>query len=127
MATAFRDAEREFLEEGLRRCAEVSQQPVCAALIKEFCAEASYLRKSRFAAAQPYAKGRASGRRGGKRAQADTEQRKQEEDARYLSCTLLPAPDDARGLAAFLASARPDPALCEPAAVLASCQAPHPS
>lgn len=58
-------------------------------------------------------------------AQADVEQRKQEVEARYLSCTLLPAPDDAQGLAAFLATARPDPALCEPAAVLATCQALH--
>ena len=58
-------------------------------------------------------------------AQADAERRQEEEEARYLSCTLLPAPDDARGLAAFLAAARPDPALYEPAAMLASCQALH--
>ena len=56
--------------------------------------------------------------------QADAELHKEEEEQRYLSCTPLPAPSDAHGLAAFLAAARPDPALCTPAAVLASCQVP---
>lgn len=55
--------------------------------------------------------------------QADAELREEEEEQRYLSCTPLLAPSDVHGLEAFLAAARPDPALCTPAAVLASCQA----
>ena len=54
--------------------------------------------------------------------QADAELHEEEEEQRYLSCTPLPAPSDVHGLDAFLAAARPDPALCTPAAVLASCQ-----
>lgn len=54
--------------------------------------------------------------------QADAELHEEEEEQRYSSCTPLPAPSDVHGLEAFLAAARPDPALCTPAAVLASCQ-----
>ena len=79
------------------------------------------LRESHHIATQPHAHPQAKPE--AERPQEDAEQGKREEEARYLSCTLLPAPDDVRGLAAFLAAARPDPALCEPAAVLASCQA----
>ena len=101
-------------------------QSMPAAVQKQCCAESSDLHESYFAALQLHTQPHAQACCG-KRAQADAEQRKREEEARYLLCTLLPAPDDARGLAAFLAAARPDPALCEPAAVLSSCQAPHPS
>ena len=116
---AFRDAEREFLVDRDRLCAQVTHR-LHLSLLQ--CNNTAVLFEQ---PVWPRLRSHYSSVPISKSAQADAEQRKMDEEARYQSCTLLPAPDNARGLAAFLASGKPDPALCEPVDVLASCKALH--
>jgi len=96
-----RSAEQGFWEDRRRRCAQVCRGSICVGAVGNLIAippTSTIL------------------------CQANAAREAEDEEQHYLSCSTLPRPGDARGVAAFLAAGRADPATCTPAAVLATCE-----